>query len=186
MINVLNGGKAAGSSVKFSKFYLIIDGYANTETNIPQAYSKFLLALKKGFGSVKGGESVFKVGPEGAFFNAFSTIAETFKQLEEAIAQSGANGVTSRPNSQQTKFDPDARLVFKIGINCDAESIYNKDPKDPYKYELEGSKAGVGFQQMSDFLINLCKEHPLLEYIEDPFAEADSSGYKVFKTSLAE
>lgn len=86
MINVLNGGKAAGSSVKFSRFYLIVDGFANAEANLPLAYSKFMTALKKGFSTVKGGEAAFKVGPEGAFFNAFSSIAETFKQFEEAIA----------------------------------------------------------------------------------------------------
>jgi hypothetical protein len=99
MINVLSSGKASGSTVKFSRFYLIVDGFANPETNIPLAYSKFIAALKKSFSSVKSGEAAFKVGPEGSFFNAFSTIVETFKQFEEAIAQSGANGVTSRPSS---------------------------------------------------------------------------------------
>ena len=39
---------------------------------------------------------------------------------------------------------------------------------------------------MSDFLINLIKEHPLIEYIEDPFAENDNFGYKTFKTALSE
>ena len=30
--------------------------------------------------------------------------------------------------------------IMTIGINCDAESTYNKDPKDPNKYEVEGQK----------------------------------------------
>lgn len=105
--------------------------------------------------------------------------------------------MTTRPssNNQASKsgdmsksggFDPDFRPVFKIGINCDAETLFNKDPKDPNKYECEGSKTGIGFQQMSDYLVNMCKEHPLLEYIEDPFAETDPNGYRVFKTAIAE
>jgi hypothetical protein len=39
---------------------------------------------------------------------------------------------------------------------------------------------------MSDFFVNLCKEHPLLEYIEDPFAENDNIGYKALKLALSE
>ena len=35
------------------------------------------------------------------------------------------------------------RNVFKIGINCDAEQSFNKDPKDPNKYEAEGVKGQV-------------------------------------------
>ena len=46
--------------------------------------------------------------------------------IEEAIAASGAND--------------EERKVFGIGINCDGDSSYNKDPKDPNKYEQEGQK----------------------------------------------
>jgi len=30
--------------------------------------------------------------------------------------------------------------VFSLGVNCDAENLYNKDPKDANKYEIEGQK----------------------------------------------
>ena len=85
LISVFIGGKASGSAVKFSRFYLIVDGHANPEINIPACYMKFLAALRKSFGSIKGGEAAFKVGPEGAYFNAFTTINETFKWIEDAI-----------------------------------------------------------------------------------------------------
>jgi hypothetical protein len=39
---------------------------------------------------------------------------------------------------------------------------------------------------MSDFYLGLCREHPLLEYIEDPFSELDNNGYRVLKAALAE
>lgn len=42
LINVFNGGKVLGSAVKFSKFYLIIDGNeASPDVDIPEAFLKF-------------------------------------------------------------------------------------------------------------------------------------------------
>jgi hypothetical protein len=46
--------------------------------------------------------------------------------IEDAITASGAN--------------EDERKVFQIGMNCDADNAFNKDPKDPNKYEQEGQK----------------------------------------------
>jgi hypothetical protein len=79
------------------------------------------MALKKQFQSTKQGEAGFKLLPDGSFFNANSSIAESFKMIEEAIANSGAND--------------EERTIFKVGINCDADSAFNKEPKDPNKYE---------------------------------------------------
>jgi len=192
LLSVLMGGKTFGSQVKFARFYLIVDGHANTDVNIPLCFMKFLAALRKSFAGIKGGEAVFKIGPEGAYFNAFTSINETFKQFEEAIAQSGANGAI-RPASQAksvsapTEGESEAaksKPVFKIGINCDADTLFNKDPKDPNKYECEANKVQQNSQQMCDYYINMCKDHPLLEYIEDPFAENDANGYRLLKTAL--
>ena len=47
--------------------------------------------------------------------------------IEDAITLSGAND--------------DNRKIFQIGINCDSDNNFNKDPKDPNKYEIEGGKA---------------------------------------------
>lgn len=44
--------------------------------------------------------------------------------IEDAITFSGAN--------------ENERKIFQIGLNCDADSLYNKEPKDPFKYEQEG------------------------------------------------
>lgn len=42
LINIFNGGKVAGSAVKFAKFYLIIDGNeAHGSIDITEAYIKF-------------------------------------------------------------------------------------------------------------------------------------------------
>ena len=47
------------------------------------------------------------------------------KVIEDAIAASGANAEGK---------------IFKLGINCEGESYFNKDPKDINKYEVEGQK----------------------------------------------
>ena len=39
---------------------------------------------------------------------------------------------------------------------------------------------------MIEYYIKLCQDHPLITYIEDPFAEADMDGYRKFKDSLQE
>lgn len=39
---------------------------------------------------------------------------------------------------------------------------------------------------MAEYYLTLVRDHPLLEYIEDPFCENDNSGYKLLKTNLEE
>ena len=42
LINLFTGGKASGSTVRFSRFYLIIDGFANPECKLTVAFTKFI------------------------------------------------------------------------------------------------------------------------------------------------
>jgi len=112
--------------VKFSKFFLIIDAAGASSKGIDPIqiicwYQKFLMELKKGFSSAKSGEAAFKLGVDGAHYNANGSIVESFKMIEDAIALSGAN--------------EEDRKVFMIGVSCDGDNSYNKDPKDPNKYE---------------------------------------------------
>ena len=97
MVNILTGGKIAASQVKFGHFYLICDGNANPETSVPNAFRAFLTHLKSKFPTGKGGDTAFKVMPDGSFFNAYSSIGDSFKFIEEAINVSNANG--SRPST---------------------------------------------------------------------------------------
>ena len=75
--------------------------------------------------------------------------------------------------------------MFTIGVNADGESLFNKDPKDPNKYEVEGQKTQCSTQQLIDYLVKLCQDHPLLTFIEDPFAHQDMEGYRKLKEALA-
>ena len=91
MFTLFNGGKSqAGCTVKFSKFYLIVDCLAHKRaangTNLHLCIQKFITALNKGMSSGKSGAAAFKPNEEGSYFNAFPTINETLKQIEDAIA----------------------------------------------------------------------------------------------------
>ena len=163
MVNILTGGKIAASQVKFGHFYLICDGYVNPDISVPNAFRQFLTHMKSKFPTGKGGDTAFKVMPDGSFFNAYNTISDSLKIIEDAITVTNANG--SRPTtnpastgragtalSGKSKNDgadgaegdgtsnQASRNVLSIGINCDADSLFNKDPKDANKYEIEGVK----------------------------------------------
>ena len=61
LCTIFTGGKAANSAVKFTKFYLIIDGSVNADLNLQQTFKGFVNALKSKFTVGKGGESAFKL-----------------------------------------------------------------------------------------------------------------------------
>jgi hypothetical protein len=58
LINILNGGKVAGSAVKFAKFYLIIDGSelhngGGGPVDITECFIKFTQSVRKTVQSAK-------------------------------------------------------------------------------------------------------------------------------------
>jgi enolase len=91
--------------------------------------------------------------------------------IEDSIVLSGAND--------------DGRKVFQIGVNCDADSSYNKDPKDPNKYEQEGQKTQFDAEGMNEYYGKMIQEHPLISYFEDAFAQYDFAAHKAFRDKLA-
>ena len=101
MINLLTGGKLAGSTCRYSRIYLIVDPYANMEINIPHAMIRFQTELKKKFASVKGGEAAFKLQDKGSYFNAFPSATDAIKNIEEAINTCGANG-SAKPTTSHS------------------------------------------------------------------------------------
>jgi len=162
MFTVFNGGKAVGSKVKFSRFYVIFDvKTADIDIDVNDLYFKVASAIKKGVQAHKLGENGFKPGVTGAYFNAHENFNETFKLLEDAIAQIGVNTAE--------------RKYVTIGINADAESYYQADSQ---RYDIEGPKNLFDGPMMADWLTKQVNDHPLLSYIEDPFIKDDVAGYQ--------
>jgi hypothetical protein len=48
-------------------------------------------------------------------------------------------GASGRISAEQS-VEAAVKDVFTIGLNCDADALFNKDPKDANKYEIEGVK----------------------------------------------
>jgi len=94
MFTLFNGGKALGSKVKFAKFYLILTHELEDLADGKDAlaiYYKVASAIKKSLQSTKLGEAGFKPNASGCYFNAHENHNETFKVIEDAITNSGAN-----------------------------------------------------------------------------------------------
>ena len=85
MFTLLNGGKALGSKVKFSKFYLILDINASDEIDVVEVFLKIQAQIKKQITSHKLGENGFRPGTDGSYYNPLENINEAFKFIEDAI-----------------------------------------------------------------------------------------------------
>ncbi len=107
MFTILNGGKASGSKVKFSRFYVIMNlRVADVAIDANLVYYKISAAIKKAIQSHKLGEAGFKANVSGSYYNALDTINDSFKMLEDAINSTGLN-------TNERKF-------LTIGINADS------------------------------------------------------------------
>ena len=63
---------------------------------------------------------------------------------------------------------------YYYGIDCNGNNYYTQESNT---YEMDGFKKPPDNDQMIDFYIKLCKDHPLLKYLEDPLANNDLRGY---------
>ncbi len=110
---VLNGGKAVGSKVRFSKVYLILDVSPVDNIDPTEVYFKIQAQIKKQASTHKLGENGFKPGMDGSYYNPLENINETFKFIEDAINAVGVNTLDKK--------------YLKYGINPDIDSYYLKD-----------------------------------------------------------
>lgn len=88
---VLNGGKALGSKVRFSKVYLILDVQPGDEADPAELFFKVQAQIRKQAAAHKAGEHGFKPGSEGAYFNPLENVNETLKFIEDAINATQVN-----------------------------------------------------------------------------------------------
>jgi len=161
MFTVLNGGKVLNSKVKFSQFYLIIDiNGDDAHIDATEVYFKVTANIKKIIQASKLGEAGFKANQSGSYWNAFESVNDSFKLLEDAINQAQVNTAD--------------RKYAQIGVNTDSQSCYLPDLD---KYDFEGPKNLFDQSQLVEYLFKVCNDHPLLTYLEDPCAQGDIVGY---------
>jgi enolase len=159
MMNVINGGAHADSSVDMQEFMLV-----------PYGASKFSESLRMGveiFHTLKGvlkkkGYST-AVGDEGGFAPNLKSNDEALEVLLEAITKAGF-----KPGDQVgIALDPAASEFFK-----DGKYIFKKSDKSERTSE-----------QMVDFWANWRRQYPIVS-IEDGLAEDDWDGWKLLTDKL--
>ncbi len=160
MMNIINGGAHADSSVDLQEFMIA-----------PYGATKFSEALRWGvevFHTLKGvlkkrGYST-AVGDEGGFAPSLKSNEEALEVVHEAIAQAGYKageqiGITLDPASSE--FYSNGKYVFKKSDKSERTS-----------------------EQMVAYWVDLKRQYPAIISIEDGMAEDDWDGWKMLTEAL--
>jgi enolase len=161
MMNVINGGAHADSSVDLQEFMLA-----------PIGATKFSEALRMGTETFHNLKTVLKkrgystaVGDEGGFAPSLKSNEEALEVLMEAIAKAG--------------YKPGEQIA--IALDPASSEFFDKDKK---KYVFKKSdKSEKTSQQMVEFWSNWVRQYPIIS-IEDALAEDDWEGWKLLTEAL--
>ena len=161
MMNVINGGAHADSSVDLQEFMLAPIGAAS-----------FSEALRMGVETFHNLKSVLKkrgystaVGDEGGFAPSLKSNEEALEVLVEAIQKAGY-----KPGEQ-----------ISIALDPAASEFYDKDKK---KYVFKKSdKSEKTSAQMVEFYAKWVAQYPIVS-LEDGMAEDDWDGWKALTDAL--
>ena len=161
MMNVINGGAHADSSVDLQEFMIV-----------PVGAAKFSEALRMGTETFHNLKAVLKkrgystaVGDEGGFAPSLKSNEEALEVLMEAISKAGYK----------------AGEQIAIALDPASSEFYDKDKK---KYVFKKSdKSEKTAEQMVQFLSNWASQYPIIS-IEDGMAEDDWDGWKQLTEAL--
>ncbi len=145
LLNIINGGKHAGTDLAFQEFQ-IIPKKKNISENLKascETYQTLKEIIKQ-----KYGMSATNVGMEGGFAPNIKDPKQALDLLEKAIEKSGY------------------KTEMTIGLDVAASEIYSCG-----KYTIAGKK--YLSSEMIDYYYNLLKSYKITS-IEDPFSEDDN------------
>ena len=150
-------GKEMNSKVKFERWILFLNNAKKLQYNVlKDAFSKIYLALRKFLTAGKAGEAGMRLNEEGSYFPPTDVMNDIIKLLENIINEIGMAD------------------SFYFGIDCNGNNYYNQESNT---YEMDGFKKPPDNDQLIEFFVKLCKDHPLLKYLEDPLSDTDLRGY---------
>ncbi|MGI6714192.1 MAG: phosphopyruvate hydratase [Bacilli bacterium] len=163
MMNVLNGGQHADSSVDFQE-YMIMPVGAPSFKEAVRWCAEIFVALRK---LLKERGDVTSVGDEGGFApRLLKSNEEPLALLVEAIKKAG--------------YKPGEEVVLALDVA--ASELYNVETG---LYELERSGQGnLTTDQMVDMYEDLVNKYPIIS-IEDGLGERDWAGWKKLTDRLA-
>lgn len=155
MMNVLNGGAHADSSVDFQE-YMIMPVGAPTIREAIRMGSEVFHNLKK---VLKEKGEVTAVGDEGGFAPNLKDNEEPLQCIVEAISRAGYKPLSD----------------VAIAMDVAASEFYNKETGN---YELKKSNGGIKTtEEMIDWYEELIEKYPIVS-IEDGLGERDWDGWK--------
>ncbi|MCQ2819883.1 MAG: hypothetical protein MJ252_21675 [archaeon] len=162
--SIFKTGKTMNSKVKFERFMVIIDNKNNLDQNtLIDIVNKFYASLRKVLTAGKAGENGMRLNNEGSFYPPSDKLEDILKLLEGVIKE------------------VDIPDVLKLGIDCNANNYYVESEKT---YEMDGFKKNPDSKQLIEFYVKLLNDHPLIEYLEEPFSKDDSDGLFEFMLKL--
>lgn len=165
MMNIINGGKHADSSLNIQEFMIMPVGAASFSEALEHSATVFH-TLKK---LLKSEGFVTAVGDEGGFAPKFGSDTEALDYIVKAIEAAGY-----RPGED-----------FYIAIDAAATEMYDEAAKAGRKGDYLFWKAGEykTVDEMVDFWDQVCKKYPVIS-LEDGLAEEDWKGWKLLTDRL--
>ena len=147
VMNVINGGKHAGTGLKIQEFMIIPAGSKNFKESL-RTGTEIYHTLKRVIQAKHGRQSV-NVGDEGGFAPPITKTADALEILIQGITEAG--------------YTP-GKDVF-VGFDAASSEFYENG-----NYDIDGETKTA--EQLSDFYLGLVEKFPI-RYIEDPFQEDD-------------
>jgi len=147
VMNIINGGKHAGTGLKIQEFMVIPAGARNF-TDALRMGAEIYHKLKKVI-QIKYGKQSVNVGDEGGFAPPITKTSDALDTIIQAINEAGY----TPGKSVYVGFDAASSEFFESGA-----------------YEIDGEKKTA--EELADFYTDLTKQYPI-RYIEDPFEQED-------------
>jgi len=151
MLNVLNGGKHAGTKLSPQEFMIMPIGAQNFREALRMAAETY--HVLEGIVKERYGVSAKNVGDEGGYAPNMKMTSEALECLMQAIETAGYSKEIS------------------LAIDPAASSFYDTDEK---KYFLDGKK--ITAQELVDFWAEVADKYHIVS-IEDPFQEGDFESF---------
>jgi enolase len=158
--NIMNGGAHAANNVDFQEFMVVpvgFDTYSEALRSVAEVYQvlKKLLAER----GLSGG-----IGDEGGFAPDLESNGAALGLISEAVERSGY----ALGDQIAFALDPAASEFYEDG-----------------EYNLAGEGKKLSREDMVDYYVGLCDEHPVLS-IEDGLAEDDWEGWAMITERLGD
>jgi len=147
VMNVINGGKHAGTGLKIQEFMVIPAGAKSFNESLRMGTE--IYHTLKGVIQSKHGKQSINVGDEGGFAPPLSKTREALELILQAISEAGYSA---------------GKDAF-LGVDAASSEFYENG-----FYLIDGETRSAG--DLMDFYGRLTEEFPIL-YIEDPFEQED-------------